>query len=65
MSESHDPVTILNADECFDRLGTQSFGCVVVRRKDDMDLFPLNYVEIAPQEVSGRAFELGPEPDRY
>ncbi|WP_027019576.1 pyridoxamine 5'-phosphate oxidase family protein [Corynebacterium sputi] len=142
MSQSHNPVKILSNDECFELLDTQSFGRVVVRRKDDMDLFPLNYVahegkvyfrtaegtklfslalnadvlfeadhvdqeaqtawsviikgtaralsstkeieaaddlplrpwlptlkynyvEITPKEVSGRAFELGSEPDRY
>lgn len=142
MSESHNPVTILSADESFELLATKSFGRIVVRRSDDMDLFPLNYVahegkvyfrtaegtklfslalnedvlfeadhvgqgaqtawsviikgtarvlnstkeieaaddlplrpwlptlkynyvEVTPKEVSGRAFELGPEPERY
>ena len=38
------PVTVLNDTEAFEHLATQSLGRVVVRRKDDMDIFPINYV---------------------
>lgn len=41
---SSNPVTVLNDVEAFEHLATQSLGRVVVRRKEDMDIFPINYV---------------------
>ncbi len=40
----NDVVKILTDDECVEKLGTQQLGRVVVRRKDEMDIFPVNYV---------------------
>lgn len=34
----------LSTEESLELLASQSFGRLVVRRADDMDLFPLNYV---------------------
>ena len=42
MSDS-DVVRVLTREECFEFLGTQQLGRLVVRRKDDMDIFPINY----------------------
>ncbi|WP_448851383.1 pyridoxamine 5'-phosphate oxidase family protein [Corynebacterium sp. 335C] len=39
-----DPVIRLTEEESLELLATNTFGRLVVRRKDDMDLFPLNYV---------------------
>ncbi|ALC06660.1 hypothetical protein CDES_11475 [Corynebacterium deserti GIMN1.010] len=38
------PVSILNDQEALERLQSISLGRVVVRRSDDMDIFPVNYV---------------------
>ncbi|WP_295627376.1 pyridoxamine 5'-phosphate oxidase family protein [uncultured Corynebacterium sp.] len=43
MSENNDVIERLNDDEALELLATKTFGRLVVRRKDDMDLFPLNY----------------------
>lgn len=42
--EGNDPITILDEQQIWEFLGTQSLGRIVVRRKDDMDIFPVNYV---------------------
>lgn len=39
-----DAVNSLQDEEALELLGTQSLGRLVVRRKDDMDLFPVNFV---------------------
>lgn len=39
-----DPVVQLTEDESLELMATNSLGRLVVRRKDDMDLFPLNFV---------------------
>lgn len=44
MSDQNDVMRVLSDQECFDRLAVEQLGRVVVRRKDDMDLFPVNYV---------------------
>ncbi|MDO5076242.1 pyridoxamine 5'-phosphate oxidase family protein [Corynebacterium sp.] len=44
MAEQNEVVKILSAEECFERLASQELGRIVVRRKDDMDIFPVNYV---------------------
>ena len=38
------PVNILNVEEALERLSSVSLGRVVVRRSDDMDIFPVNFV---------------------
>lgn len=43
--EPHDgPVTRLDEEKTRELLGTVTLGRLVVRRKDDMDIFPINYV---------------------
>lgn len=44
MSEDNDVIQKLTDEESLELLSTKTFGRLVVRRKDDMDLFPLNYV---------------------
>ena len=44
MSNNDSVIQNLSSDESLELLATQTFGRLVVRRKDDMDLFPLNYV---------------------
>lgn len=44
MSENTDVIQNLSDEESLDLLATKTFGRLVVRRKDDMDLFPLNYL---------------------
>jgi nitroimidazol reductase NimA-like FMN-containing flavoprotein (pyridoxamine 5'-phosphate oxidase superfamily) len=46
MSDNTDntDITRLNDEEALELLGTTSLGRLVVRRSDDMDLFPLNFV---------------------
>lgn len=44
MSENNDVIQKLSDEESLELLSTKTFGRLVVRRKDDMDLFPLNYV---------------------
>ena len=44
MSEYNDVIQKLSDEESLELLSTKTFGRLVVRRKDDMDLFPLNYV---------------------
>lgn len=43
-SNDTDPVIQLTESEALELMSTKNFGRLVVRRKDDMDLFPLNYV---------------------
>lgn len=38
------PVTRLNEEKIRELLGTVTLGRLVVRRSDDMDIFPINYV---------------------
>lgn len=44
MSEYTDIIQNLSDEESLELLTTKTFGRLVVRRKDDMDLFPLNYL---------------------
>lgn len=44
MSEYNDVIQKLSDEESLELLSTKTFGRLVVRRKDDMDLFPLNYL---------------------
>lgn len=44
MAEQNEVVKVLNEDECYQLLTSQELGRIVVRRKDDMDIFPVNYV---------------------
>ncbi|MFL0446717.1 pyridoxamine 5'-phosphate oxidase family protein [Corynebacterium xerosis] len=44
MSENTDVIQNLSGEESLELLATKTFGRLVVRRKDDMDLFPLNYL---------------------
>lgn len=44
MAHSDSAIQKLSTEESLELLATQTFGRLVVRRKDDMDLFPLNYV---------------------
>lgn len=44
MSENNDVIQKLSDEESLELLSTKTFGRLVVRRKDDMDLFPLNYL---------------------
>ncbi|CCH25668.1 pyridoxamine 5'-phosphate oxidase family protein [Corynebacterium glutamicum] len=38
------PVNILNEQEALERLQSVSLGRVVVRRSDEMDIFPVNFI---------------------
>ena len=44
MSENTDVIQNLSDEVSLELLATKTFGRLVVRRKDDMDLFPLNYL---------------------
>lgn len=44
MSEQSEVIQVLTEDECYERLASEQLGRIVVRRKDDMDIFPVNYV---------------------
>lgn len=44
MSETQDVIQNLSEEESLELLATKTFGRLVVRLKDDMDLYPLNYV---------------------
>ena len=44
MSENTDVIQNLSDEESLELLATKTFGRLVVRRTDDMDLFPLNYL---------------------
>lgn len=46
----------LDREECFRRVAGQELGRVVVRRKDDMDIFPVNYV-VAGESIYFRTAE--------
>lgn len=41
---NHDVITVLSREEALELMGTESLGRIVVRRKDDMDIFPVNFV---------------------
>lgn len=43
MTTPNEYTQVLAPEESLELLATSSFGRLVVRRKDDMDLFPLNY----------------------
>ena len=43
MTENN-PIVALSDDECRAQLRTQKVGRLVVRRSDDVDIFPINYV---------------------
>lgn len=44
MSDLNGPVRNLNEQESRDRLKKATLGRIVVRRSDDIDIFPVNYV---------------------
>ena len=44
MTDNHSPVTHLTDEQSLDLLATKTFGRLVVHRKNDIDLFPLNYI---------------------
>lgn len=44
MGNNDDVIQKLSGEESLELLATNTFGRLVVRRKDDMDLFPLNYI---------------------
>lgn len=44
MSDVNGPVQKLNEQESRERLARTALGRVVVRRSDDLDIFPVNYV---------------------
>ena len=44
MKNNDDVITVLNEEECAERLKRVHLGRVVVRRSDDMDIFPVNFV---------------------
>lgn len=41
---SDDAIKILSDDACLEKLRGEQLGRLVVRRKDDMDIFPVNFV---------------------
>lgn len=45
MSGINSPVSSLNEQESRDRLNTVTLGRIVVRRSDDIDIFPVNYIQ--------------------
>ncbi|MGZ7497300.1 pyridoxamine 5'-phosphate oxidase family protein [Corynebacterium sp. ZY180755] len=42
--EFTEAINVLSEEQSYERLATQQLGRLVVRRKDDMDIFPVNYV---------------------
>lgn len=44
MSNTDRTIQVLNREECLERLRSEQLGRIVVRRTDDMDIFPVNYV---------------------
>ncbi|MEZ2122758.1 MULTISPECIES: pyridoxamine 5'-phosphate oxidase family protein [unclassified Corynebacterium] len=44
MENNDDIIKVLNGEECIERLERVRLGRVVVRRSDDMDIFPVNFV---------------------
>ena len=44
MAYNDEVIEQLSTEEAFELLSTTTFGRLVVRRKDDMDLFPVNFI---------------------
>lgn len=44
MADFENPIEILKEDEALELMGNQQLGRLVVRIKDDFDIYPLNYV---------------------
>lgn len=44
MTDSTSPVSLLTDEQSLELLATKTFGRLVVHRKNDIDLFPLNYL---------------------
>ncbi|MEY8196262.1 pyridoxamine 5'-phosphate oxidase family protein [Corynebacterium pseudotuberculosis] len=44
MDNNSEAIRVLGQDEIIERLRGEPVGRIVVRRKDDMDIFPVNYV---------------------
>lgn len=44
MADFENPIEILKEDEALELMGDQQLGRLVVRIKDDFDIYPLNYV---------------------
>lgn len=44
MANTNEVFQSLTEAECIERLGSEQLGRIVVRRSNDMDIFPVNYV---------------------
>ena len=44
MADIDRKIDALDRDECLAKLRSAELGRIVVRRSDDMDIFPVNYV---------------------
>lgn len=44
MADFENPIEVLKEDEALELMGNQQLGRLVVRIKDDFDIYPLNYV---------------------
>ena len=44
MADFENPIEILKEDEALELMGDHQLGRLVVRIKDDFDIYPLNYV---------------------
>ncbi|MDK7134352.1 pyridoxamine 5'-phosphate oxidase family protein [Corynebacterium sp. UMB4614] len=44
MADFENPIEVLKEDEALELMGDQQLGRLVVRIKDDFDIYPLNYV---------------------
>ncbi len=50
-------IRVLSPSECLDRLRSLSLGRLVVKRSEDMDIFPINYVVDEHGEIYFRTAE--------
>lgn len=57
MSSQGDVFDILDRDACVERLSRVQLGRVVVRRANDMDIFPVNYVVDSKGDIYFRTAE--------
>ncbi|MBC3186936.1 pyridoxamine 5'-phosphate oxidase family protein [Corynebacterium sp. zg-331] len=59
MTNYDDPsgVRVLSPEECLDKLRSLSLGRLVVRRSEEMDIFPVNYVVDEHGEIYFRTAE--------
>ncbi|KQB84880.1 pyridoxamine 5'-phosphate oxidase family protein [Corynebacterium oculi] len=56
-SDDSSGVRILSAEECLERLRGLTLGRLVVRRSEEMDIFPVNYVVDGHGEIYFRTAE--------